>query len=122
MWEQRAKYRSTVDGDTVDMEVVDLGYGILLWHSADRKLRYRLLGVDTPERGEFGYILAGDIVRAWFARLPAVEWPVVVNSYKPMADDSFGRWLGKIWNADKTECLNDLLREHGWKDLKHPYQ
>ena len=44
MYEYNAKVDRVVDGDTVDF-IVDLGFNINI------KIRTRLIGVDTPERG-----------------------------------------------------------------------
>ena len=44
MYEYKAKVDRVVDGDTVDF-IVDLGFNVNI------KIRTRLIGVDTPERG-----------------------------------------------------------------------
>lgn len=44
----KTRLRRIVDGDTMDV-VVDLGFRI------NTEVRVRLIGVDTPERGEDGY-------------------------------------------------------------------
>lgn len=45
---ERVKCVYVVDGDTLDIEV-DLGFSVKVTH------RFRLLGVNTPERGKPGY-------------------------------------------------------------------
>jgi len=78
-----------VDGDTFDC-MVDMGM------SVHHKARIRIMGVDTPERGEDGYeeakLFANE--RLGFSR-------VKLSSYKK---DSFGRWLCQVWiDGDKDE-------------------
>ena len=48
MYNYRAKVIRCVDGDTVDFDV-DLGFKIFA------RIRTRLIGVDTPERGQAEY-------------------------------------------------------------------
>ena len=45
MYEYKATVDRVVDGDTVDF-IVDLGFSVKI------KIRTRLAGVDTPERGQ----------------------------------------------------------------------
>lgn len=73
-----------VDGDTLDCRI-DLGLHL------SAALRFRILGLDTPERGQPGWKEATDYVRAWLdGRDLAVE------TYKT---DSFGRWLGNVYQT-----------------------
>lgn len=48
MYEYRARIERCVDGDTVDASL-DLGFGVCVDE------RCRLLGIDTPERGQPGF-------------------------------------------------------------------
>lgn len=74
-----------VDGDTVDLEL-DLGFHLTT------ALRFRLLGVDTPERGQPGYLEAKDYVARWLADALARPDLLEVRARTAKAD-SFGRWL-----------------------------
>ena len=51
MYEYKAIVDRVVDGDTVDF-IVDLGFSVKI------KIRTRLAGVDTPERGQKDFLLA----------------------------------------------------------------
>lgn len=92
------KYKATVvrwvDGDTVDL-MVDLGFHHFV------KTRFRLYGIDTPERGQALWGEATD-----FAELSApVDSEVVVDVYK--SADKYGRWLANIHVGDQS--VNDAL-------------
>lgn len=78
-----------IDGDTVDM-IVDLGFRMTTHQ------RFRLLGVDTPERGQVGYRQAREFCEA---RHP-VGSTCEITTHK---SDSFGRWLVEI--PDLAEAL-----------------
>lgn len=57
MYEYRAKIERCVDGDTVDAEV-DLGFSVTI------KERFRLIGINTPERGKPGFVEATEFLAA----------------------------------------------------------
>lgn len=83
-----------VDGDTVDARV-DMGFGI-----ERRKMRIRLLGIDTPEmRG----VPEEEKVRARAARdaLNQMLWDAAMQDRKVVLHsqswDSFGRSLGTLF-------------------------
>lgn len=76
-----------VDGDTLDLRL-DLGFHL---HTA---LRFRLLGVDTPERGQPGWAEAGEWVRRWLDDARDAGHEVRVMTAKA---DSFGRWLATVY-------------------------
>ena len=98
---RKAKIFNIVDGDTID-GFVDLGYRI--W----TEQRFRLLDVNTPERGKLGFKEATDYVTE---RLLGKE--IYLQSEK---DDSFGRWLATVYIDDTT--INMELLETG---LAVPY-
>lgn len=95
-----------IDGDTVEL-VIDLGF-----RRATRE-RVRLKGIDAPER-HTSTRAAGDaaalFVEDWFQ---AVDHPILVSHQA----DSFGRWLGSIYDLgpDGTlvNSLADALLENG---------
>lgn len=92
-----------VDGDTVDL-YVDLGFHIYA------KTRFRLYGIDTPERGQ---LLWAEATAA--AKLMAPEGTdVVIEVFKDA--DKYGRWLVNIQLEDKS--VNDALVAAG---LARPY-
>lgn len=97
-------YRATVvrwvDGDTVDLDV-DLGFHL---HTHDR---FRLLGVDTPERGREGY----DEATAFAEGMAPVGSEVTVTTTKT---DSFGRYLARIMNHQHRDISHHLIQSgHG---------
>lgn len=82
-----------VDGDTVDLRV-DVGFYLTA------ALRFRVLDLDTPERGEPGWAEATAVARAWLTsgrRLRATTAKA----------DSFGRWLAQVYDPDTGERLAD---------------
>lgn len=99
-----------VDGDTIDLEL-DLG----LYLSA--ALRFRLLGVDTPERGQPGYAEARDYVAAWCRDV--LDRPDLLElRARTHKADSFGRWLVDLVavtdGTDVADLSTDLIRDgHG---------
>ena len=80
-----AKVVRWVDGDTVDMEV-DLGFRISTLQ------RFRILNVDTPERGEEGYLRAKGIAEVNYP----VDSVVRVSTHKPPGTDKYGRYLVEL--------------------------
>ena len=85
-----------VDGDTVDL-VIDLGFHLT------SALRFRLIGVDTPERGIRGWSEATNYVSNWLSTPSGVLWAVTTKA------DSFGRWLVSI--EDRTTLTTDVLND-----------
>jgi micrococcal nuclease len=92
-----------VDGDTVDLRV-DLGFRNFM------ETRFRLYGIDTPERGQENHDKATE-----FCKSHAPEGSTVfIRVYK--ASDKYGRWLVDIYTDDHN--LNNRLVEFG---LAVPY-
>lgn len=87
--------RKVVDGDTVDL-VLDVGFYL------SAALRFRLLGVDTPERGQPGGAEATAFVQAWLAEQP----DLTAHTRKA---DSFGRWLVDVTREDGSSLSAALL-------------
>lgn len=105
MFTYNAELLNVVDGDTVDLKV-DLGFDIYT------KMRFRLLGVDTPEirtknleEKEWG-LKAKEFVVQTFAENGN---KCVVNTLKD-AKEKYGRYLATIVFGDKS--LNDMLVEN----------
>lgn len=88
-----------VDGDTVELNV-DLGFRI--WS----RQRFRLMGVDTPERGEPGWAEASAFTSDWFERRTGF----VAETEKA---DSFDRWLAIIRGSGGEESVNAALLATG---------
>ncbi len=64
-----------VDGDTLDLDV-DLGFYLR------SRLRFRLLGIDAPERGQPGYAEAMAAVRTWLDDPNRVGVELRARTYK----------------------------------------
>jgi len=96
------RYKATivrwVDGDTVDCEV-DLGF-----YTVSRQ-RFRLDGINTPERGQPGY---ADAILLASEQCP-VGSKVEIESTKT---EKFGRWLAVVWTRD-GESINAKLISAG---------
>lgn len=84
MWQYKATIDRAVDGDTVDLNV-DLGFKIY------SKIRVRVNGVDTPERGEPGFHTATQFVEEWFAKEGD---RCIIETTKT---GKYGRWLADIY-------------------------
>lgn len=93
---RKAKITNIVDGDTID-GIVDLGYRV--WTTQ----RFRLLDVNTPERGKLGAKEATQFIKD-----KLLDKEVFIQSEK---DDSFGRWLATVFINDTT--INLELLENG---------
>jgi len=85
MFEYAATMLRIIDGDTVDLNV-SLGFRIF------NKDRFRLIGIDTPERGQPGWAEASV---ALAGRLPAGT-AIIINTERPYKD-KYGRWLARIF-------------------------
>ncbi len=109
MWQYRANFVRAVDGDTVDL-LVDLGFKIYA------KIRVRVVGVDTPERGEDGYREATEFVERWFEQH---EGECHIETEKT---GKYGRWLAKILppgEVDGDLSLNQALLD---SEMGVPYE
>jgi micrococcal nuclease len=93
-------YKATVvrwvDGDTVDLKV-DLGFYLTFTD------RFRLYGIDTPERGQVHHD------EAWhFAQQQAPEGSQVVVATYPIRE-KYGRFLADIHPAGADDTVNGRL-------------
>jgi micrococcal nuclease len=100
MYQYKAVIVRVIDGDTVELNV-DLGFDIhVITH-------FRLLGINTPERGQAGWAEATEYVKAFFVTNPQVT----VNTYKK---EKYGRWLADIFvGSDSVNTLNKALVDNG---------
>jgi len=107
MYEYRAEVLRWVDGDTVDL-LVDLGFTILV------STRFRLLGIDTPEKNRRASRAEGIAAQEFAERLAPVGSVVLVRSEKT---GKFGRWLATVYpmggEGDPLVSVNDSLVESG---------
>tara|TARA_B100001123_G_scaffold406600_1_gene498023 strand:- start:326 stop:640 length:315 start_codon:yes stop_codon:yes gene_type:complete len=100
MHEYKATVDRVVDGDTVDF-IVDLGFSVQM------KIRGRLAGVNTPERGHADFLTANNKCRILLEKAKEsfpYEGKIVIKTEKT---GKYGRWivhikgvtdeLAKIW-------------------------
>lgn len=85
-----------IDGDTVDL-LVDLGFHV------QALLRFRLRGVNCPERGAPG----GSEATAFAGRWLIEGGPLTVWSWR--SPGAYGRWEGRIVRADGTDLNRALV-------------
>lgn len=114
---RKCRLLRVVDGDTAHMEI-DLGYRNFAQHSI------RFLGIDCHEiyRGTEEEKKKGQKAKAyvekWFQHhMIANPGEGIIGSYmfliRSEKADSFGRYLGEIWNWDGKFCLNEELLRNG---------
>lgn len=101
-----------VDGDTLDLRVetdwVDTGFHVQT--KTRTAHRFRLLGVDTPERGRPGWAEATSFVRDWLAQHPHLR-------ARTTKTDSFGRWLVDVYDPDDHASLSAALLHSGHAEV-----
>lgn len=85
-----------IDGDTIQV-AIDVGFRFQTVQTL------RLLGLDTPERGQLGWADA----RSKLTQL------ITGRSLRVMTtkQDSFGRWLSHIWVGPESDLVSQLMRE-----------
>lgn len=102
VYQYRIDSLRVIDGDTMEVNV-DLGF-----HTWQRKVSIRLLGINCPEKNT----LEGKDALAFVQKLVAdtpLGW--ILESFKP---DKYGnRWDGRLYMPTTGKCLNDLLIETG---------
>lgn len=109
-FEYKAQITRVVDGDTLDADV-DLGFHV------HKRVRLRLLGVDTPEvygvkkdSEEYNAgVSASAFVGKWLAEAP--DW-LLIRTHKDK-QGKYGRWLAEVINPSTGEMLNEALRVAG---------
>lgn len=91
-----------VDGDTVDV-TIDVGFRMTT------QQRIRVLGINTPERGQPRWAEAREFTLNWLLdRVGQLR----IQTHKA---DSFGRYLGEIYLAgDLDHTLTAALLEAGY--------
>lgn len=94
-----------VDGDTLDV-TIDLGFRVTT------QQRIRVLGIDTPERGEPQWAEATEFTKGWCDDR-AGRMRIVTHK-----SDSFGRYLGQLYEASTGHVLSGDLLHAG---LAKPY-
>jgi micrococcal nuclease len=98
----RATLERIVDGDTIDV-LLDLGFKVFT------RQRLRLLAIDTPERGQPGYLEATHELAELLNPTGRLQ-PLIVHTIKR---DGFGRWLATVWVEGSDTSINDQMIERG---------
>lgn len=97
-----AQLARVIDGDTQELDI-DLGFRIGI------RVTVRLLGIDTPERGQDGAATATAAARHWWEAQP--DYRALVWTEK--VPEKFGRWLAWVEPTNGGESLNDYLVRSG---------
>ena len=100
----RAEVVRWIDGDTVEL-TVDVGFKMSM------RDHFRLMGVDTPERGRPGAAEA----KARMNELAPAGAQVTVATH---AKDKYGRWLAEVFTAAGDSSVNVVLID---EKLAKPY-
>jgi len=90
MYKYKAKVNRVVDGDTVDLDV-DLGFHVII------RLRGRLTGVDTPERGHKDWSRATQMFGNLLSDEADEHGYILIKTKKT---GKYGRWLVEIDNVN----------------------
>ena len=96
MYAYSAQVIRWVDGDTVDLRV-DLGFKLFA------ETRFRLYGIDTPERGQKNHDEAWHLAQS----LAPVGATVQISTHKDA--DKYGRWLAQISTDAGTDVNASLI-------------
>jgi endonuclease YncB( thermonuclease family) len=102
-WRCLATVLRVIDGDTFACDF-DLGWGNWMHEVKGRPNRVRILGLDTPERGQPGYAEAGAELEALLGER------VWVTSVKL---DSFGRTLADVTTMEGVD-VRGAMRQEWW--------
>jgi micrococcal nuclease len=89
-YQYRATMTRVIDGDTCVCQV-DLGFEVFV------SLKIRIRGVDTPERGEDGWLEAGQFLRQF------LDVPLILVSVKDKR--SFERWVVDLYREDNGDSI-----------------
>lgn len=107
LYHYRGTVTAVVDGDTLDI-TFDLGFRMTT------KQRFRLYGVDAPERFTATGPAATEYVKEWLeqARLADLQigggGDVFLRTHKPVID-KYGRWLAEVFSADGRSLTDDMI-------------
>ena len=134
LWERRVVVSRVVDGDTIDLEWIDQGFGDFKMGVPPRgadagdPLRFRLAGINayetrltggtTPEQKEKGLE-----AKAWLAAILDGQ-KARIKSIVSFRKGNFGRYLAFVFldgpddehldPLDRSKCLNRMLLDEGF--------
>lgn len=96
----RGRVTGIVDGDTLDAHV-DLGFDVWV------QTRFRLHGIDTPEKNSKDPVLKARAIEATnFCRETVLDREVVIRC---LGKDKYGRWLGVIHRPEQVSLNEQLI-------------
>ena len=98
-----------IDGDTVDV-IVDLGFDI------HHRIRIRLEGVDTPERGHDDWSRATAMLRDLMPR--KIDQRPQVYMLRTYKTGKYGRWLGQLTRI--TDGVSESVNINEWMAREWP--
>ena len=100
-----AQIIGVVDGDTIDA-IVDLGFSVF------SKIRFRLYGIDTPEKTDKIPEVRELAKKATlFVTAQILGKTVTIQSVEK---DKYGRWLAKVYLDKFTPTINEQLVSLGY--------
>ncbi len=99
MYEYEIEIKKWIDGDTVEA-IVDLGFYVSI------SVRFRIIGMDTPERGESNFKEATDAANKLYP--PGTK--IIVKTKKTGSRDKYGRWLIELPELTKLLTEQNLLK------------
>ncbi len=108
-WRCLANVVRVVDGDTFAADF-DLGWGNWMHEVKGRPNRVRILGLNTPERGQPGFVEAATALAGILGAQVVLGAQVWVESVKL---DSFGRTLGNVTTLDGQD-VRSLMPQEWW--------
>jgi Micrococcal nuclease (thermonuclease) homologs len=97
-----------IDGDTIQV-AIDVGFRFQTTQIL------RLVELDTPERGQPGFIEAKAKLQAVLA-----DHRLAVRTFK---QDSFGRWLAAVWIGEAinvSRLMREWMAEQPWATTQQP--
>jgi micrococcal nuclease len=104
-WTVQATVGRCIDGDTFSCDL-DLGWGVWRREVLGAPSRVRILGLDTPERGQLGYVEARSALEALLP-FGLIVWVISQRL------DSFGRALADVVLLD-GRSVRALMPEMWW--------
>jgi endonuclease YncB( thermonuclease family) len=103
-----------IDGDTLEVEEVDLGYRVNVHTGHDDKLEYRLARINAPDRHETGYVEATQYHVQWYISHMTCAPPTETYPFSAMTQktDDWKRYIAEI-TCYADHNLNDDLVSSG---------
>jgi endonuclease YncB( thermonuclease family) len=114
-WVYNAVVARWVDGDTIDLDViVRLDLGFHYYQTNHFKLRFRLNGINTPERGEVNWAEATAFCNEAFppGTVLTIKTYKMPTSY--ISTGTLGRYVAELWHGDDN--VNQVIVASGFAE------